>query len=209
VDGGTGDPGQRVTRHRGGTEEALEVSIAGKHVEITDALRTHVTKRMQHIKKYFESIIHVHVVLGVEHHRHMAEVTISANGITMHGEESTDDMYSSIDKVVDKIERQLRRYKDKIISNHRVPRHGAREPLEPLQMRVDVLHGSDVESSVDTPRVIKSNRFSIKPMSVDEAVMQMDLLHQEFLVYRDSRSNRVNVLYRRADGNYGLIDPDV
>jgi putative sigma-54 modulation protein len=190
----------------------VQVSITGRNVDITDPLRDHVEKKLSHIKKYFDGILDAQVVLNLEKHRHMVEMTIHANGITMHGEESTGDMYTSVDKVVDKIERQLRRYKSRLQSHRQSgPRRELEEPEpeESLQLRVDVLDADDVESSVETPRVIKTNRFAIKPMSIDEAVMQMDLLQQEFLVYRDSRSNRVCVLYRRNDGNYGLIEPDI
>lgn len=189
----------------------MQVSITGRNVDITDPLRHHVEKKLTHVKKYFDGILDAHVVMNVEKHRHSAEITINANGITMHGEESTGDMFTSVDKVIDKIERQLRRYKSKLRSR----RHGRKEAgeeeegMESLQVRIDVLNADDVESAVETPRVIKSNRFAIKPMSLDEAVMQMDLLHQDFLVYRESRSNRVCVLYRRNDGNYGLIEPDI
>lgn len=188
----------------------MQVSITGKNVDITDPLRHHVEKKLTHVKKYFDGILHAHVVMAVEKHRHSAEMAIHANGITMHGEESTGDMYSSVDKVIDKIERQLRRYKSKLRSHRHVPRESSEEEEgESLQVRIDVLDAEDVESAVETPRVIKTNRFAIKPMSLDEAVMQMDLLHQDFLVYRDSRSSRVSVLYRRNDGNYGLIEPDI
>ena len=186
----------------------MQISITGRNVEITDSLRNHVEKRLNHVKKYFNSVLDADVVLGVEHYRHMAEVTIHANGITMHGEESTGDMYTSIDKVVDKIERQLRRYKSKILTTHRV----SKDPLRPeryLQYRLDIIRGEDIDESAESPQVIKSRQFSVKPMSLDEAVMQMDLMNQEFLVYRDSRSDRVNVLYRRSDGNYGLIEPEM
>jgi putative sigma-54 modulation protein len=125
----------------------------------------------------------------------------------MHGEEATGDMYTSIDKVVDKIERQLRRYKSRILTTHRVSKESPPESY--LQYRVDVIRGEDVDESAESPQIIKSRQFSVKPMSLDEAVMQMDLMNQEFLVYRDSRSERVNVLYRRSDGNYGLIEPEV
>jgi len=188
----------------------LQVSITGRNVEVTDPLKSHVEKKLTHIKKYFDGILDAHVVLNVEKHRHFAEITIHANGITMHGEESTGDMYTSVDKVIDKIERQLRRYKSKLVSHRRRTREGVpAEPEAPLQWRVDVLEAESVESAAASPRIVKTQRFAVKPMSVDEAVMQMDLLHQDFLVYRDSRTNRVSVLYRRNDGDYGLIEPDI
>jgi len=186
----------------------VQVSITGRNVDITDPLRHHVEKKLTHIKKYFDGILDAQVVLNVEKHRHSAEITIHANSITMHGEESTGDMYTSVDKVIDKIERQLRRYKSKLQSRRQNRKEGAEEK-ESLQVRIDVLSAEDVESAVASPRIIKTNRFAIKPMSLDEAVMQMDLMHQDLLAYRDSRSSRVAVLYRRNDGNYGLIEPDI
>ena len=185
----------------------MQISIAGRHIEITDALRTHVEKKLSHVKKYFEGLLDAQVVLTVERHRHVAEMTLYANSICMHGHEATGDMYTSIDKVVDKIERQLRRYKGKLQSR-RQGRKNKGEELPALSVRLDVLDSEDVEAAVEHPRVIRSQRFHIKPMSLDEAVMQMDLLHQDFLVYREAVQNRINVIYRRSDGNYGLIDPE-
>ena len=185
----------------------MQVSITGRHIEITDAMRNHVEKRLGHVKRYFDGLLDAQVVLTVERHRHVAEMTLYANSICMHGHEATGDMYTSVDKVVEKIERQLRRYKGKLQS-HRQARKGKAEELPTLSVRLDVLDSEDVESSVEHPRVIRSQRFHIKPMSLDEAVMQMDLLQQDFLVYREAQQNRINVIYRRPDGNYGLIDPE-
>jgi putative sigma-54 modulation protein len=110
-------------------------------------------------------------------------------------------MYAAIDAVVDKIERQLRRYKERIKDHKPAP-----ETLE-RQVRKSIVEAESIEQR-QPPVVIKTKTFSIKPMSVDEAVMQMDLLHKDFLVYTDATTNTINVIYRRKDGNYGLIEPD-
>ncbi len=183
----------------------MQVSITGRHLDLTDEHKSYLEKRLWNLKPYFESIMDCHVVLAKEKHRELAEITIIANGVTMHGEEETGDIFASIDKVVDKIDRQLRKHKEKLKKRYRGRGAG---PDTSIRYKMDVLSGVDMESGHEEPRVIRTKTLALKPLSIDEAVMQMDLLNQDFLVYRNASTDRVNVIYRRPDGNFNLVVPE-
>lgn len=173
----------------------MQLSVKGRNLEITEALRRYAEEKLGRLTKYLEQIVSASVVLSVEKHRHLAEVTLRVRDLTIRAEESTGDLYSSIDLVAEKLERQILRYKERIVAHTvRAPRE-AREPGE--------------ERLADEgARVVKTKRFAVKPAEVDEAILQMDLLGHNFYVFRNARTEDVNVLYRRRDGNYGLIEPE-
>jgi putative sigma-54 modulation protein len=170
-------------------------------METTEALKQYAIDKVSKIKKYIDAPIEVHVVLSVEKFRHIAEVSFTINGFVVKGQEETEDMYAAIDMVMDKIERQVRRYKDRLKR-----KRGAGSAEEKMRVKMNVV-AVDHDQAETTPQVIKSTNFSIKPMDVDEAIMQMNLIDNDFLVFRNDSSNEVNVIYRRKDGNYGLIEP--
>jgi ribosome hibernation promoting factor len=179
----------------------MQVDVTFRHMEVSDPVRTYALEKLERIKKYIEEPIDAQAVLSVEKKiRHKAVVTISAKGITIKASDETNDMYAAIDSVVDKILRQLKRYKEKL-KNHKPSKGKERQ----LQKTVFAAESIDVGSP--EPTIIRSNSFSVKPMAVEEAVMQMDLLHKDFLVFTDSATEEINVVYRRKDGNYGLIIP--
>jgi putative sigma-54 modulation protein len=170
-------------------------------MEVSDPVRAYALEKLDRIKKYIEEPIDAQAVLSVEKKiRHKAVMTISAKGITIKASDETNDMYASIDSVVDKIERQLKRYKEKL-KNHK-PANGKER-----QIQKTVFAAESIDVGSPEPTIIRSNSFSVKPMAVEEAVMQMDLLHKDFLVFTDSTTEEINVVYRRKDGNYGLIVP--
>ena len=184
----------------------MEVEINGHHIEITEALETRVENKLSRLKKYLDGRLKCWVMLSVDGPVKQAEIAIHAAGYHMHATEKSPDMYGSIDASVDKIERQLKRYKERL-QNHRLSRHV--EEMAHLEMTVDTLSGPELEEGLGQNRVIHTRRLAVKPMTADEAVMQMDLLHQEFLVYRDAGSGQIHVLYRRQDGDYVLIQPEI
>jgi putative sigma-54 modulation protein len=171
-------------------------------MEASEPVRSYLEEKLSRIKKYIDEPIDAQAVLSVSKKiRHNAEVTIVAKGITIKGSEETNDMYAAIDAVTDKLERQLKRYKEKL-KNHKPL------PGKPRQVEKTVLAAESFDEGVSEPVIIRSYSFPVKPMAVEEAVMQMDLLNKNFLVYTDAGSEEINVVYRRKDGNYGLIVPE-
>ncbi|MBW6511814.1 MAG: ribosome-associated translation inhibitor RaiA [Desulfuromonadaceae bacterium] len=179
----------------------MQIAVTFRHMETSNPLKTYLEEKVSRVKKYIDEPIDAQAVMSVEKKiRHRVEVTLVAKGITIKGSEETSDMYAAIDAVVDKIERQLKRYKDKI------KRHKPSVGRE-RQISKSVLSAESVDEGAVEPLIVRTNSFFVKPMSVEEAVMQMDLLHKDFLVFTDDRSAEINVVYRRKDGHYGLIEP--
>ncbi|MRR33074.1 ribosome-associated translation inhibitor RaiA [bacterium] len=178
----------------------MQITTTFRHIESSEALKSYAGEKLERVQKYIDEPIVAQVFLTVEKIRHIAEVTITAKGITIKASEETNDMYAAIDAVVDKIERQLRRYKE------RIKEHKPGNVSEERMIKKTVLTAESIEQQQE-PVIIKSKTFSIKPMSVEEAVMQMDLLHKDFLVFTDAVTEDINVIYRRKDGNFGLIEP--
>lgn len=172
----------------------MQILLTGRNLEVTEALRHYAEEKVGRLQKYVEKITSAHIVLSVQKYRHIAEVTLRVRDLTIRGEESSEDLYSSIDLVVEKLERQLQKYKGKLASQ------GSRSGRTPGP---GTPPGED-----DGPQVVKTKRFAIKPMSLDEAILQMDLLGHTFYVFRNAHSDEINVLYRRREGNYGLIEPE-
>jgi putative sigma-54 modulation protein len=176
----------------------MQVSVTFRKVEASDTLRDYANEKLHRMKRYVEDPIEAHVVLSVEKFRHLAEVTINANGLVINGAEETGDLYSAIDMVVDKLETQIKTHGLKLLQ--RRGEGGARG-----QMKTTALAEAGLEEEI--PQVIKSEQVYAKPMDVDEAVMQLELANSEFLVFTNSKTKSINVLYRRKDGHYGLIEP--
>lgn len=175
----------------------MEVKILGKNMDLTDALRQYAEKKVAKIGKFFvQEPLEAQVSLGLERGLHIVDVTISINGLLLRGEEKTGDMYASIDGAVDKIERQIRKYKTRI--NRRL-REENKVVIPPSKEKVE---------EAPEPKVVRTKRFAIKPMSTEEAIMQMDLLGHDFFVFFNAETEEVNVVYKRKDGNYGLIEPE-
>jgi putative sigma-54 modulation protein len=178
----------------------MQIIITGRHLEITEPIKTYVEKKMEKLEKYFNHILEVHVTLTAEKHRQIAEVNIDANGLKIAMQEETTDILASVDNVVDKLERKLNRYKERI-TKHRKKNRGDKE----FGFLYGVIEPEEFDQEQQEPQIIKSSRSTVKPMSLDEAAMQMDLTSQTFLVFINDKTNELNVIYRRKDGNFGLI----
>lgn len=176
-------------------------TIRGKNIEITPALREYVEKKVGKVTKYFDNVNEITVLLTVTKGRHIVEVTVPVQGMLLRGEESTMDMYTSIDLVIEKLERQIHKHKTKLERRFRV---GSFRPDAALAAQP----ANKADEGEDYP-VVKTKRFAVKPMDVQEAIMQMNLVNHDFFVFRDAESEDVNVVYRRKDGNYGLIESGV
>lgn len=172
----------------------MQINVTFRHIDPSSPLKDYAQDKISRVRKYLEEPIEAHVVLKVEKFRHIAEATIDANGIVINGAEETSDMYSAIDMLADTVESQAKRNREK---SRRRKTGGAGKDLDAGEA------SSDDERET---RVIRSEQVYAKPMDVDEALMQLNLSSGEFLVFTNRHTNRINVLYRRKDGNFGLIE---
>ncbi len=177
----------------------MQLSVTFRHMEPSEALKGYVQERTARLTKYIDKPLESQVILTVEKFRQIADVVINANGIRIAGQEEHEDMYAAVDLVMDKIERQIKKYKGKI-RQHK-PAQG-----KDLTWKREIYEPDSFDDDREAV-IMKSEHYFIKPMSVDEAAMQMDLSDQEFLVFNNASTQTINVLYRRKDGNYGLIVP--
>ncbi|MDN4593777.1 ribosome hibernation-promoting factor, HPF/YfiA family [Polycladomyces subterraneus] len=179
--------------------------IRGNNLEVTDALRSFIEKKISRLEKYFNTppSADAHISLSVIRDDHKVEVTIPFPGVLVRAEEKSADMYASIDLVVEKLERQIRKYKTKI--NRKLRQEGSlRSQLVENENTTNAfVNGEDVPIEV-----VRTKRFHLKPMDVEEAIMQMELLGHHFFVFSNAETDKVNVVYRRKDGRYGLIEPE-
>lgn len=178
----------------------MQVEITGKHLEITVALREHLSAHLDKINQFFKDkqSASAHVVITVEKNRQIAEIMVTWREHVLKAQDSDKDLYQAINKAVEKIEKQARRMKEKVVSR----KHHAKPTAE---------IAPDAEGAVAVaplpPRIINVSTGALKPMTPEEAVLTIDGESNQFVVFRDSESERVSVLYKRADGNFGLMQP--
>lgn len=171
----------------------MNIIVNGRHLEITPALKTYAEEKLRKFDRYLSHITEAVVTLTVEKYRHKAEVLLKANGVLIQAEGVTGEIYSSIDEVVEKLEKQVKKYKEKLVSHRKGEGKPAAAPVR--------------EGEPEPGRIIKRKRFDMKPMNPDEAAMQMELLDKDFFVFSNQATGEINVIYRRNDGNFGLIEP--
>ncbi len=177
------------------------INVRGKNIDATASLVDYAHKKLGKLDKHFDQNTDVQVVLSVIREDHIVEVTVNLNGMIIRGEESTGDMYASIDQVVDKLERQVKKYKT------RVKKQNRQKGVRSMNEKQAALEAEErVEE--DKPQVVRTKRFPLKPMTVEEAILQMDLLGHSFFVFANADTDATNVIYCRKDGNYGLIEPE-
>ena len=177
----------------------MNLNITFRHVDPSPATKEYAAEKIGRLKRYFDGLVEGNVVLSQEKIRHQAEVTLLANGVRLNAKDETVDFHTAIDNVVDKLERQLKRYKEKL-KRHKPLRNRERRGLQETVYAYESFEE-------ETPRVIQTEHYTTHPLTVDEAVMEMDLTDRPFLVFTDV-DEKVKVVYRREDGNYGLIDPE-
>jgi len=176
-------------------------NIRGQRVQVTDALRDYAEKKLSRLEKYFDPSItsEVNATLSVTKGQHTVEVTIPISGMFLRAEERSDDMYASIDAVIDKLERQIRKHKTKV--NRRVRQTGGSKAV--FQEGGNSVSVLEDEEDFE---LVRTKRFTFKPMDVEEAILQMNMLGHTFFVFSNSETKSVNVVYKRSDGKYGLIE---
>ncbi|MCL6517455.1 ribosome-associated translation inhibitor RaiA [Alicyclobacillus sp.] len=182
----------------------MNIQVRGDHLDVTPAMRDYVEKKVSRLEKFFDAPPEreVAVTMSVERGMHRVEVMLQVHGVLFRAEEASDDMYASVDLVVDKLEQQFNKYKTRL--NKRFRDQGVRTRIAAGGRTVDRLEDDGADGG---ERVVRVKRFPIKPMDVEEAVMQMNLLGHDFYVFTNAATDEVNVVYRRKNGNYGLIEP--
>jgi len=171
----------------------MNIIVTGRHLEVTPALKSYAEEKLKKFDRYLSQITEATVTLTVEKYRHKAEVLLKANGVLIQAEGVTGEIYSSIDEVVEKLEKQVKKYKEKLVSH----RKGEGKTIAT----------ASVATERESGKIIKKKRFDMKPMNPDEAAMQMELLDKNFFVFSNQTTGEINVIYRRNDGNFGLIEP--
>lgn len=174
----------------------MNLVISGKNLDITEGLRSAVEEKIGKLERYFNDSTEVHVTLSAEKLRQKIEVTIPMKGSIIRAEEASSDMYVSIDLVEEVIERQLRKYKNKLIDQKQNAAH-----LNQAFMEEDASEDEEI-------KVVRAKKFAMKPMDVEEACVQMELLGHSFFVFRNAETDEVNVVYKRKGNTYGLIEPE-
>ncbi len=171
----------------------MQVMVTFRHVEPSEGLRSYAEEKVQRVHKFLRNPIDAHVTLTVEKQRHIAEVQVNASHLKITATEETADLYAAIDLAMDKVERQIKKHSEKH-KEHKGP--GAGAIPEPVQ--AEKRNGATV----------RLQRVAVKPMSVDEAVLQLKMAKNDFLLFRNADNEVLSVVYRRKDGNYGLIEPE-
>ncbi|GBD29739.1 Ribosome hibernation promotion factor [bacterium HR32] len=184
----------------------MNVVVTGVNVEVSQGLRDYVAQKLGRLARHFQHLQEAKVVVRAERRRpvgraRVVEVTVWGDGLVLRGEEATTDPYGSVDRIVDKLERQIAKYRSRVIEKRRLDERRQRSAERARALAQE-------EEEPEGPRVVRRKRFATKPMTEEEAALQMELLGHSFFVYRDAETNRVCVLYRRRDGDYGVIEVD-
>src|SRR5262245_49691491 len=183
----------------------MSVDITGRHIEITEPIRKFATDRLERLRGVMEEVLEVHFTLTVEkHQRHIAELNIKTRHGFCHGEEVSTDMYTSIAAVIDKVERQILKDKGRKVARKRNNNNNKSAEVITTNSVVEV----EEVLGQHLPRIIRTHEVAAKPMSVDDAAIQIEDSDREFLVFRNAETERLNVVYKRKDGNIGWIEPE-
>jgi len=200
------------------------IQVTGRHVSVTEAMKEYCRRKVASLHLDYPKIIEVQVILDVQKYRHTAEVILHcSNHITLEASSESNDMYASIDQVVDRIERRMRKYKTRLMQKHRPRRHGVQHLEEKvlrwewLERLAELEQNGTEESPLELakeeqeqqhgPEVVHTEKYPVKPMFIDEAVLQMEMSNKQFLVFLNAKTEKVSVLYRRKTGDFGLIEP--
>lgn len=200
----------------------MQTQFMFRHMESSDALRSYAEERLTKISRYFADPLKVHCTLSVEKIDHVAQFDVTLrNGLQLHSSEKTENMYSSIDMALAKMERQVRRYKDRITSHKQNKGRAAKvrqaiiaaDSVTPPEVEVSVKPSESMIAaraadgpSGEGPKVMREKEFRAERLDVQQAIMQMNLMHKSFLVFTNTGTGDINVVYQLEDGNYGLIE---
>ena len=176
----------------------MEIIIHGDKLKVTDAMKEYIEEKLEKLNKYLEDSENVRasVIVKVKNHEQRVEITIPLKAFILRSEESKDDFYAAVDKTIDKLERQIRKNKTRIMSKQ-------------VKTNKDFSMSAFAdEEDLDDKKILKRKKVEVKPMNEEEAILQMELLGHQFYMYKDSETNQVAVVYKRTDGNYGVIESE-
>lgn len=183
----------------------LKFSIRGENVEVTPAIREHVENKINKVERYFNEEIQANANVNLKVYNDSqtkVEVTIPMKNLTLRAEERHNDLYAAVDLIVDKLERQIRKHKTKVNRKFR-EREGVGAYFANIQSPEQAAFQDDKEEDI---QIVRTKQFELKPMDQEEAVLQMDMLGHNFFVFTDANSDGTNIVYKRKDGKYGLIE---
>ncbi|MHB9131433.1 MAG: ribosome hibernation-promoting factor, HPF/YfiA family [Armatimonadota bacterium] len=188
----------------------MQIIFSGKHIAVTPAVREYAEGKLSKLTRFFDQLQEVKVTDSILRNQHVVEVTLNADGRLIRAEERSPDIYTTIDLVLEKLERQLKRYKSRFVTRTRESL-GGQKTAEVTSPSATEITGPEVEGEVEeqVPEIVRTKRFAMKPMYPDDAAMEMELIGHDFFVFSNAGTNEVNVIYKRRDGNYGLIEPIV
>ena len=177
----------------------MEIQIRGEKIKITDAMRNYIEEKIGKLDKYLENSenVHAHVIVKVKGHEDTVEITIPLKSFILRSEETQEDFYAAVDKTIDKLERQVRKNKTRLMSKKVQPSYDFN--FDSIELETD---------EKETNKIVKRKTIEVKPMNEEEAILQMELLGHQFYMYKDSETNAPCVVYKRNDGNYGVIESE-
>lgn len=184
----------------------LPIIVTGRHVAVTDSMRDYVTRKVEGLHLDYPRIIEVKVILDVEERRQIAEIILfCANHIVIEVKSISEDIYASIDESISKIARRMRKYKTRLLKNHRPRQNGSIRHLEEI-----VFHEAAFETEVDhvQPSYVHKEQYKVRPLYPDEAIMDLEMSERPFIAFHNQQTHRLAIVFRRKDGEYGLIEPE-
>ena len=185
----------------------LPIIVTGRHIEITQAIREYAHKKIESLHLDYPRIIEAKIILDVEgHHRQMAEIILfCANHIVIEVKSTTEDIYASIDESISKIARRMRKFKTRLLKSHRPRKDGSIRHLQEKVIHVEAVHQ---EEEHVTPAYVHEEAYKIRPLYPDEAIVDLEISQRGFVVFHDQQNHKLAILFRRQDGDYGLIHPE-
>lgn len=186
----------------------MRLDITGRHIEITPALRKFAEEKLTKLERLLDGPVEIHVVLEIEKHRHTAEIQVKSRSAFFSGKQETDDLYASINEVADKLERQALKHKEK--AHDHKHRKSPRDPqiAAAIEANATPLEAADEVPPLSPARIVRSQRHKAKPLSPEDAALELEATGEDVLVFRNSETDRFNVVYRQKDGNFGLVEPE-
>lgn len=184
----------------------LPITVTGRHVSVTESMRDHAEKKVAGLHLDYPKIIEAKVILNVEKDRHQAEIILfCANHIVIEADTSTRDMYTSIDETIQKIARRMRKYKTRMLKSHR-PKQ--KEDIHHFNEEIFAAELPEIPDNDHDPAYVHKEKYRLRPLFTDEAIMDLEMSERPFIAFTNARTQKLSIIYRREDGDYGMISPE-